>query len=160
MLYGISLAFKHFGIFLFPIYIFRVRTIRKILSASFYIWIVPLVISAPFIVLNAEAFFRSLSYDGIRIATDHGDHGFPIHPLSEVFGSVGMVSRLPTIGVLIGLYYVIFKNQLDRYFAAFLLYLAFISFNPVVFNQYVPYLIPFVFLYAIEKKDHYFLSDA
>ena len=79
--------------------------------------------------------------------------------IREVFGSVGMVSRLPTIGVLIGLYYVIFK-KLDRYFAAFLLYLAFISFNPVVFNQYVPYLIPFVFLYAIEKKDHYFLSDA
>ncbi|HJN45984.1 MAG TPA: hypothetical protein QF572_17590 [Vicinamibacterales bacterium] len=160
LLYGLSLAFKQFGIFLFPLFLFRAKSIRNIWNTSFYVWIVPTVISIPFLVLNAEAFIRSLTYDGIRIAPDHGVHGFPVHPLFELVGSTGVVSRLPTVGVLVALYYVIFKYQLNRYLASFLLFLTFVCFNPVVFNQYVPYVIPFIFLYALEEEREYFVSTS
>jgi len=152
MLFGISLAFKQIGIFAFPLYMIwawqmeRPERFRHVLKAFAMIFAIPLVVSIPFVIWNAEGFVRSILFSATRSPSGH----FGVPSLDVFLGWEGIPARIPMMA-LFGLTYALAMHRRLPPYASLLLVMAiFFSFNSVLFRQYMVWWVPFVPLTLLE----------
>jgi hypothetical protein len=161
LLFSISLAAKQIGIFLAPLYLIWIwqssdRDRLKRLSIGTLMMIsVPLLTSLPFILWNAEGFFKSIIFSATRFATNH----FKVASLDELLvesmpSFVGITAKLPMFFLMALIYLAALRYRLSRYAAALLILSIFVDYNSVLFRQYMAWLVPFVPLAAASVLHH------
>lgn len=150
LLFSFSLAFKQIAIFLAPLYLIweyqRSRSIKNVILTGVWIVSIPLLSSIPFLYWNAEGFVKSVAFSATRdAATQFGSDSVDV--VAELSG---LLARIPFLAILFGTYFAAWQKAAGRYGAAMLVMAMFIGFNPVLFIQYLAWLMPLLPLAAAE----------
>jgi hypothetical protein len=150
LLFSFSLAFKQIAIFIAPLYLIweyqQSRSIKNVILAGVWIASIPLLTSIPFLYWNAEGLIKSVAFSATRdAATQFGSDSIDV-----VANLSGLIARLPFLAILFGTYFASWQRAIGRYGAATLVMAAFIGFNPVLFIQYLAWLMPLLPLAAAE----------
>lgn len=146
---SLSLAFKQIAIFHAPLYLLwlwqdtRKQRLAKALAGAAVIASVPLLISIPFLVWEAEGYLRSVVFSSTRGPSQELTAGLPL-------GWGGLRMRLPLFAVLGIVYLLAWLRRFGRYTVAMLVMLAFIALNPVSFPQYLPWFLVLLLLALLE----------
>jgi hypothetical protein len=160
LLLGISLALKHIGVFVVPLYLIWVwqsseqARLRQVALAAISIAAIPLFVSLPFVLWNADAFRASMSYSLSREAENH----FRVASLDELLTGIfpwftGFVARVPLVAMMLLIYLGAFRRQIPMFFAVLFVMSVFIDFGSVVFRQYFTWLVPMVPLALCDVVD-------
>ena len=153
LLYSFSLAIKQIAIFLVPLYLIwefqQTRSIRKTILAGLWIASIPLLVSIPFLVWNAEGFFKSIAFSGTRAALNH----FGAASVDDILNLEGLIARLPLLIMLCAAYLAAWHKTTGRYGSAMMVMAIFIAFNSVLFEHYPVWLMPLLPLAVSEWVD-------
>lgn len=155
LLFGCSLAFKQIAIFLVPLFLIWTwqsdshRPARSLLIGAIAIAAVPLLLSVPFLVWNAEGFVKSIVFSVTRNADAH----INAPAVGSLLGLTGVPARAPMILLLALVYLLAWRQTVGRYIASLLTMAVFIDFNAVLFLQYFGWLVPFVPLSVADYLD-------
>ena len=147
VLFSLSLAIKHLAIFLAPLYLIWIwQTAKKdrgwnVFFAALVIASVPMFFSVPFIIWNAEAFFRSIVFSVTREAA-----GLVPPSLDVITNMIGVTARIPMFVLMLIIYLGVFYKRISIFASVLMTMLVFVSFSPVLFPQYWTWIIPFVSL--------------
>jgi hypothetical protein len=158
IIFGLSLAIKQVAIFMAPLYLIHFyleeknKRWRKLIISAVAIGIIPALSLMYFILNNPSAVIKGLLFSVTR--NSEADFGAP--PLSHLLQAHGILSVV-WLAIPILLVYVIFWQKKISFSTASLgIFLVFIAFNTVLFNQYLVWFVPFVPLamadYWTEKK--------
>jgi uncharacterized membrane protein len=151
LLLGFSLATKQIAIFVVPLYLIWVwqssdrNALKQVSVATLIIFSVPLLASLPFIIWNAEGFFKSIIFSATRFATNH----FKVSSFDELIAEampnfVGIPAKLPMLFLMALVYLVAMRHNLSMYAAILLILSIFVEFNSVLFRQYMTWVVPFI----------------
>jgi uncharacterized membrane protein len=152
VLFGGSLAWKHVAAFLVPVYLIwvwqedRAGRGRRTAWSAAAIAAAPLLVSLPFIVWNAEGFFKSVWFSMTRLPANEVN----VADLAWLTGWTGLAARLPMLALLVLLYVLVCRRQIGRHLAVLLTFAVFLDFNSVLFPQYMCWLVPFVPLSVLD----------
>ena len=153
LLYSFSLAIKQIAIFLVPLYLIweyqQTGSIRKTILAGLWIASIPLLVSIPFLVWNAEGFFKSIAFSGTRAALNH----FGAASVDDILNLEGLIARLPLLIMLCAAYLAAWHKTTGRYGSAMMVMAIFIAFNSVLFEHYPVWLMPLLPLAVSEWVD-------
>jgi uncharacterized membrane protein len=160
VLLGVSLALKHIGIFVVPLYLIWVwqsseqARLRHVALAAIWIAAIPTIISLPFVLWNAESFRASMVYSLTREAENH----FKVASLDELLTVMypwfsGILARIPLIAMMLLIYLGTLRRQIPLFFGVLLVMSVFIDFNSVVFRQYFTWLVPVALLALCDVFD-------
>ncbi|HEU5098741.1 MAG TPA: hypothetical protein VFU22_06970 [Roseiflexaceae bacterium] len=160
LLLGISLALKHIGIFVVPLYLIwtwqsaEQNRLRDVALAAIWIAILPALISLPFVLWNPTSFVASMAYSLTREAENH----FRVASLDELLTVMypwftGFLARLPMIALMLLIYLGALRGQISLFFSVLLVMSVFIDFDSVVFRQYFTWLVPMVLLALCDVFD-------
>ncbi|MDT8306141.1 MAG: hypothetical protein RRC07_09410, partial [Anaerolineae bacterium] len=147
--FSLSLALKQIAIFLVPLYLIWLwqegdgGRPKRVLWGATAIASLPVLVSLPFLLWNAEGFVRSILFSATRYA------GLGLN-VALALGSGGFLSRLPLVALVGAVYLMAWCRQMGRFTAAMLTMLGFISLNPVLFPQYVPWFLALLLLALLE----------
>ncbi len=155
LLFSLSLGIKQIAIFLLPLYLIylwkkRDRYGKNLIIGLLIILSVPLVSSVPFILWNADGFFKSVLFSATRLGDSHIDRAPSIDVIlfKDYPWLVGLKAKLLML-LLMGLSYLSFlKERVGIFAASAMTMMAFLYFNSVLFLQYFVWplcLIPFAF---------------
>ena len=162
LMFSISLGIKQIAIFALPLYLiwlWKHRTgglkgLKELAVGILIIFAVPLITSLPFIIWNAEGFFKSVLFSATRLGDNHIDRA----PSIDVIFSqdypwlIGLRAKLLML-TLMGLFYLSFLTErVGIFLATAMTMMAFLYFNSVLFLQYFVWplcLLPFA---LIEEK--------
>jgi hypothetical protein len=161
LLFSLSLALKHYGIFLVPLYLIDAwqenpeRRWTATMTSGLVIASIPVMLLPPFLfwpgqspATNASGLAHSLLFSATRDASRDID----APSLDAIFGFSGWQARLPVL-VLAGLVYVAFaQGWLRMYMASCLVMGILIDFSPVLFMQYFSWLAPLVILAVADSE--------
>jgi uncharacterized membrane protein len=144
--FSLSLAVKQIAIFLLPLYLIwfwkssnKVST-KDIFIAFMVILSIPVLISLPFILWNAEAFFKSILFSATRFAEDH----FDAPSVDAYAGFIGIPAKLPMLFLMILVYIAAFQRRIGLYTSTLLTMFIFVFFNSVLFRQYMCWVVPLI----------------
>ena len=158
LLFGVSLAIKHVGVLVAPLYL--VWTWQRSAAASrrtrwaavgqagLWIALIPATVSLPFVWWDAGAFTRSILSSVTRPASSYAH----VSAIGSLLGLRGGMARIPlllllTLATLVAAH----RQAIGRYTAVLLMFAAFTDFNTVLFPQYFAWVIPFIALAACER---------
>jgi uncharacterized membrane protein len=153
LLYGVSLALKQMAIFLFPLYLIWIwheaegkQARRKVSEGILWIAAVPVVTALPFIFWNAKGFFYSVFFSASRVpASNLGPPG-----IDSYLQWQGFLGRVPMLGLMAAVYVLAAQRRIGRFVSSMLVMALFLDFNPVLFNQYVSWVVPLILLCAAD----------
>ncbi|MEM7796350.1 MAG: hypothetical protein AAF579_18100, partial [Cyanobacteria bacterium P01_C01_bin.118] len=154
-----SLGIKQIAIFVLPLYLiwlwqYRNRGLKELGIGVLLIFAVPLITSIPFILWNAEGFFKSVLFSATRLGDTHisGAPSIDVMFSPEYPWLVGLKAKLLML-MLMGLFYLSFLTErIGIFLATAMTMMAFLYFNSVLFLQYFVWplcLLPFA---LIEEK--------
>ena len=150
LLFGLSLGVKQMALFMIPIYLIWIwqslenRSVKKFIGLSLVMISIPLVVSAPFLVWNAEGFIKSVLISATRNAESH----FGIPSFDVLVGFSGFTAKLPLLFLMFVIYLLVWKRKIDEFTAALFVMSVFVDFNSVLFRQYMTWVVPFIPLAA------------
>ena len=158
LLFGFSLAIKQVAIFLTPLYLIWAwqladrNKLKEVLIALFYISIIPAIISLPFILWNAEGFFKSILFSATRLPDSH-IKAVSLDALIQVNYPtfVGIKAKLPMLFLMSIIFISSARRQIGIYTSVLLMMAVFINFNSVLFLQYFSWIVPFIPLVLSEQ---------
>ncbi|NEO99678.1 MAG: hypothetical protein F6K58_13565 [Symploca sp. SIO2E9] len=167
LFFGLSLSLKQIAIFLLPLYLIWAwqesekdkleRTVKSLLL----ILVIPLVTSLPFIIWNAEGFFKSIIFSATRSPAGH----LGVPSIDELIGLVipefvGIKAKLPMLLIMSLVFIGAIKRQIGIYTSVLLTMVVFVDFNSVLFRQYLCWVVPFIPLAICDRiftnKQKYF----
>lgn len=148
LLFSLSLALKQIGIFMAPLFVIWVfqqeqgwpQKIRQALVASGIIASVPLLSSLPFLFWNAEGLIKSILFSATRFADNH----FAAESLDVLMGWQGPAARIPMLLLFLGVYLLAFYKKEKRFSAVMLIFIIFVTFNSVLYEGYMTWLVAFI----------------
>jgi hypothetical protein len=167
LLLSLALAFKHFGLFVVPLYLIVIwhdttlehpqastgQKLRPTLSAALIIASIPFLLSLPFVVWpgdtlghNVMGLARSIFFSATRNAAAHVE----APSFDSLFGLTGFPARLPMFGLFLLVYLAYGQGRIKLYAACLLVFAILIDFNSVLFLQYFCWLVPFGLLTVAE----------
>ena len=151
LIFGLSLSFKQITIFLLPLYLIWAwqssegNKFKDTLIAVLLILSIPAITSLPFIVWNAEGFFKSILFSATRNPAGH------VNALSldawiklSIPEFIGLRAKLPMLGLMSLVFISFMKRQIGIYASVLLIMSVFVDFNSVIFNQYFCWVVPFI----------------
>ena len=152
VLLGVSLAFKQIAIVLVPLYIIlgseACRSVKEwIVTAvknALLIAAVPLVLSVPFLIWDAEGFIHSILFSATRLPEGH------LLGVADQVGATGFVAKIPAVAALLLVYLFAWRRQVKLYSGSLLAFFAFTSFNSVYYSRYMVWCLPFAALTILE----------
>ena len=167
---SLSLAVKQIGIFLVPLYCiwawhisrmplaraprsgWRQTRVARTAIAILVILGIPLLMALPFLAWNAPGFVLSILFSATR-----GPSPNSLVDISLILGRIfpsftGITSRLIVILLLLAVYAATARREVQIFTAGLLTMAAFVGFNPVFFNQYLTWLLPFIALIACDYR--------
>jgi hypothetical protein len=154
-LLGLSLALKQIAIFLVPLYLIHAcceapkNKIRQLLLSGAAIATIPLLTSIPFLFRNPNGFIMSILFSLTRNPFQFIP---PALSLDMFLGLSGIPARIPMIGMMLMVYAAAWRyaGRLSMNLSAMLIMAVFISFNPTLFNQYMPWFMLFLPLVVMD----------
>jgi hypothetical protein len=163
LLFGISLGLKQIAVFVAPLYLIWAwretpgLSNRRRLTVVLALVAVPLLLSIPFLLWNAEGYIKSIAYSGLR--EDYGAFPFA-SSIDYIMRWEGAFSRLPLLLVLLAVYAGAAMRRLTPWRAACLAMLAFVAFNRTLFYQYLCWTVPLTMLALAETNEGNDTCDA
>ncbi len=159
LFYGISLGIKHLGIFVFPIYlmpvIFKKRSIRDFFI-DLSVLLAPILLpSIYFLINNFKAFIYSMIFSFTRKpASSCGAAPTGYEKLLVNYGHMGTgiaifyltLPRLPMVLFTFFNTVLLFTKKVPAAIYLVMAYTIFAALNPVYFDQYIMWVIPFAVL--------------
>ncbi|MEA5462607.1 hypothetical protein [Leptothoe sp. PORK10 BA2] len=156
LMFSFSLGIKQIAIFALPLYLiwlWKHRTgdfkgLKELGIGTLIIFSVPLVTSLPFLIWNAEGFFKSVLFSATRLGDSHisGAPSIDVMFSQDYPWLIGLRAKLLML-FLMGLFYLSFlTEQIGIFLATAMTMMAFLYFNSVLFLQYFVWplcLIPF-----------------
>jgi uncharacterized membrane protein len=152
-LFGVSLAIKQVALIFLPFFVVLLsqgeslaERFKCLVVLTVKALAVPILVSLPFLVDDAEAFLKSIAFSATREA---GAHIRGLKSLDVVIGLDGFLARVPMLSLLLLALYVCWRQRITMFKAALLVFCIFYGFNPVLLNQYFVWgvaLVPFLFL--------------
>ncbi len=144
MLLGVSLSIKQIGIFVVPIFLIKLYLDNglKFKSAMQHISamsLMPVLVSLPFILWDAIAYFKSLFFSLTR-----NSGGLKLETIDQVFDIIGLPAKIPLFAALILVYIMFFRVRISVSQAVLMAFLSFVTFNSLLFKQYLPWACAFV----------------
>ncbi|MGF1517341.1 MAG: hypothetical protein ACFCVB_05990 [Nodosilinea sp.] len=143
--FSLSLGIKQIAIFLLPIYLVYLwrnsasdRRIADVGSGFLIMLSVPLLTSLPFLLWDAEGFFKSILFSATRLGSSHIDAAPSIDvTFSQQFDwLVGLRAKLLML-LLMGLVYLsCLRETVGLFVASAMVMMIFLYFNSVLFLQY------------------------
>ena len=157
VLFGLSLSVKQIGVFMLPVYLLIDADLSKPLLWNFkkglnnflYLAIVPFLLCLPFLIWDAKGLLYSLIFSATRSPGGH----LKIPSLDELLGYVGLIAKLPMVFMMGFVYLAFMEKRIGVFVAGLALYLTFISFNSVLFKQYIPWFCAFLGLAMAEYQN-------
>ncbi len=156
LLFGVSLSVKQLALILLPAMLawdLRSADTRRIpLQATTtlaWMLVVPVALSIPFLLWDAGGFLKSLLFSATRDPAGL----FNAEALSSTLGLTGLWGRLPTLALMVALYWAIFRRQLGLVAGSFLLFVVFVTFNDVLFVQYLVWPAALLPIAAVERRE-------
>jgi hypothetical protein len=154
LLFSLSLAVKHIGVFMVPVFLIwswhgspTVRgRVKEVTIAALAIASIPLITSVPFILWNAEALAKSIIFEATRE---------PAGPqaVHALIGWDGLLKRLPLLGMLISIWFLVWKRKIGNYTSALFVQASLVAVNPVFFDSYVTWFFPVIPLVVADFSD-------
>jgi hypothetical protein len=150
-LLSVSLGLKQIAIFVAPLFVVWVyleeknhwKGIKQALMAAVVIASVPLISSIPFLAWNLEGFVRSIAFSATRFPGTHTN--LAVNSLDALLGWEGLAARIPMGLLLLAVYWFAYWDAAKRrYLQGVFIFVIFVSFNAVLFNQYFTWLISLV----------------
>lgn len=156
LMYSISLGIKQIAIFALPLYLIwlwqnRAGRTKNLLIGTLFIFSVPLITSMPFIIWNAEGFFKSIFFSATRLGDSHIGRAPSIDVIfsQEFPWLIGIKAKLLML-FLMGLFYLSFLTErVGIFLATAMTMMTFLYFNSVLFLQYFVWplcLVPFALI--------------
>lgn len=155
LMFSISLGIKQIAIFLLPLYLIYLwknagenRRTQNLVFGFLIIFSVPFFISLPFVIWNAEGFFKSILFSATRLESSHIQSAPSVDVIfSQKFTwIVGLKAKLLML-FLMGMIYLSFlKENMSIFVCSAMTMMTFLYFNSVLFLQYFVWplcLIPF-----------------
>ncbi|HEX9332145.1 MAG TPA: hypothetical protein VF896_09670 [Anaerolineales bacterium] len=93
-----------------------------------------------------EGFIKSIAFS----ATRNPDSLFGADSIDVIMNLGGLLARIPLLVMILGTYFVAGQKAIGRYGAAVLVMGIFIGFNPVLYVQYLAWLMPLLLLAVSE----------
>jgi hypothetical protein len=151
VVFGTSLALKHYAVFLAPLMFMRLWRTNGSRRSRWWkdlllLGSVPLIASLPFLLLNAEAFVKSILFSLSRNPTATGN----VDSLDALLGWSGWAARLPMLGLVLLIYAAVWRGRFGPYTSSLLVMATVTFFNSVFFTSYMVWVMPFVPLAAVE----------
>jgi hypothetical protein len=148
---SLSLAIKEVAIFVVPFYLIltwqRSKSLRTTLLAGAVIGSVTAITALPFLVWNAQGFVQSILFSTTRQSTRYLKTYTVDSYLQTLFPALsGTLIRLPALALMLLAYGYALRHRPGMYTCAFLALSIFVNFNPVLFNQYLAWVIPCIAL--------------
>jgi uncharacterized membrane protein len=170
LLLGVSLTIKQLAVFVLPICVLWAwrradpRRWRDAAAALAWVAIVPLIVSLPFLLWNADAFLRSILFSATR-APDNLVPG--LHSLDTLIGMTlpwfaGLLARVPMVLLMALAWVAALRREVGLYTGSLLVFLIFLGFNSVLFMQYFVWalaLVPLALLEALPEPKTTSLSE-
>jgi hypothetical protein len=144
--FGLSLGIKQIAIFMLPFYILWIwQSVGKDSPKKFFILvcvlgIIPLLVSSPFLLLDAGGFIKSVLLSATRNPESH----FGIPSLDALLVWSGIPAKIPMLGLMLITLMVAWKRKIDHFGAALLVMAIFTDFNSVLFRQYMAWVVPLI----------------
>lgn len=159
LLFSLSLALKQIGFFIAPLFVIwmflaeenHMTGIKKAGLSVIAIASVPLVSSLPFLFWNIEGFMRSIAFSVTRLADTHTN--LMVDSVDALLGWQGLPARIPMLILMLAIYWMAAKGIGKRYLLPVLVFIVFLSFNAVLYNQYLTWLIALVPLLIVDYVD-------
>ena len=161
LLFSISLAIKQIAIFLLPLYLIYLwkngdknRRAQYLVFGFLIILSIPLLISLPFLIWNAEGFFKSIFFSATRLESSHIEAAPSVDVVfSEEFTwIIGLKAKLFMVFLMGMLYLSFLKEKVGMFVSSAMTMMTFVYFNSVLFLQYFLWplcLIPFALVELI-----------
>ncbi len=150
--FGLSLGVKHIAMFMIPLYIIWIwqsvenRSIKEFIRLNLVMASIPLIVSAPFLVMNASAFAKSIFVSATRISESH----FGAPSIDTLLMFTGIPAKIPMLGLMSITFLAAWKKKIKYFTAALLIILVFVDFNSVLFRQYMTWVSPLLLLALCE----------
>jgi uncharacterized membrane protein len=162
LLFGCSLAIKQIAIFLTPLYLIWAwqlaerNKLKEVIIALFYMSLIPAIVSLPFILWNAEGFFKSILFSATRLPDSH-IKAASLDALIQVNYPtfVGIKAKLPMLFLMGLIFLSSIKRQIGIYTSVLLMMAIFINFNSVLFLQYFSWIVAFI---PLVSCDYYIIN--
>ena len=159
LMFSISLGIKQIAIFALPIYLIwlwkhRTGPFKDLIIGVLLIFSIPTLTSLPFLMWNAEGFFKSVLFSATRLGANHinGAPSIDVMFSPDYPWLIGLRAKLPML-VLMGLFYLSFLTErVGIFLATTMTMMTFLYFNSVLFLQYFVWplsLLPFA---LVEEK--------
>jgi uncharacterized membrane protein len=156
VIFGASLSIKQIGIFMLPVFLLYCADLkapwRETLRTGIYnlmaIALIPFLTSLPFLIWDAKGLLMSILFSATRSPGGH----IKVPSIDEILGYVGLVAKIPMLTMLVLLYLAVMFRKIGLFSASLAVYLVFMSFNSVIFKQYMPWFCAFVGLALSEIK--------
>jgi uncharacterized membrane protein len=165
-MFSLSLGIKQIAIFLLPLYLIdlwktgaETRRTKDLMLGFLIILSIPALTSLPFLIWNAEGFFKSILFSATRLDISH----IATAPSIDVIFSkdftwmVGLRAKLLMLGLMGLLYLSFLKEKVGMFVASTMVMMTFLYFNSVLFLQYFLWtlcLIPFALVEAVDSSSH------
>ncbi|MGG6238698.1 hypothetical protein ACQ4N7_08665 [Nodosilinea sp. AN01ver1] len=158
--FSLSLGIKQIAIFLLPLYLIHLwmtgskdKRMKEVVYGFLIILSVPVLTSLPFLIWNAEGFFKSIMFSATRLGSSHID-GAP--SLDVIFSEnlpwlVGLKAKLLLLALMALIYLSFWREQTSMLAAAALVMMVFLYFNSVLFLQYFLWPLSLTLLALVER---------
>jgi uncharacterized membrane protein len=146
ILLGLSLAIKQIAIFVVPVYLiwswnnYHHNRLQNTLAAFALIAAIPLLVSIPFLIWNAEGYCKSILFSVTRYPPGY----LKTQSLDTLAGVYGIPAKIPMLFLLVLSYSLVFLQGIPLYVSHLLVMIIFFNFNSVVFRQYAIWFLPFI----------------
>ena len=162
LMFSISLGIKQIAIFLLPLYLIYLwkngaknRRTKELVLGFFIILSIPLLTSLPFLIWNAEGFFKSILFSATRLESSHIKAAASVDVVfSQKFTwIVGLKAKLLMLFLMGMLYLSFLKEKVNMFVSSTMTMMTFLYFNSVLFLQYFLWplcLIPFALVELID----------
>jgi hypothetical protein len=148
LFFSISLALKQIGIIVAPLFVIWAFLAEEKKHIGFeqsvktvvLIGSIPFISSLPFMINNFEAYIRSIAFSATRLPSTH----LLVPSIDALLGVEGPGARILMVIFFLILYLIAACGILKKYLSLVLIFVVYISFNTILFNQYFVWLISFI----------------
>jgi len=142
ILYSLSLGIKQIGIFLLPLYLIYLvnkgRLGKELVAGLLWILSIPLLTSIPFLIWNAEGFFKSIIFSATRLGAAHiqGAYSIDVYVAEVIPSFVGIKAKSLMLLLMAITYFSFLKERVNLLISASVTMMIFLYFNSVSYLQY------------------------
>lgn len=152
---GISLAIKQVAVILVPIFLIwefhQHRSLKKTFFSLLLMMIIPVLSIVPFVISSPEGVQASLAFSTNRMAG--GDFATP--EIATLLSLPGSFTRIIMYALIAVTYLAFWRKEVALFGASLAILTIFLGFNPVLFFQYLAWVIPFIPLAIAENTTPY-----